>query len=159
MNAKPAVMPKPDARAELATLCALYKKAEETRLLADTNVAELKKKIIALVERIGDVPAGAKKSKRAEAGEYAATVTWADATAIDKEAVEELRAELVAAGKSPIFKKLFRAETSYRIAPTANTALARSAEKRELSWLEKLFRRAIRTTPKAPALTVERKKR
>jgi hypothetical protein len=109
-----------------------------------------KKELLKLVNKTGEVPAGAEKSLRVEGDLYEVTVTYGQSTSIDVAKLRALRAQVPVS----IFNKLFKSDTSYIAAPTAPTALASLAKP-----LRTLFASIFIIKPRDPSLKVEPKKK
>jgi len=123
------------------------------------NLLQLRRELIDLVERFGAVPPRATKSKRLSGARYDVTASFPQRVDVDKHAAERLHLACLAAGRPSLFKKLFRRESVFMLAPGARELVtqARLPEGAPRN-LRTLFYRALAVEAQSPALEVELKK-
>jgi hypothetical protein len=154
----PAVPPKPE---EIDELAEKYERArtdflQATLAMAEANkpIGPLKEQILALIEKFGSVHA--EKSKILRGLIWEAMGTWGQSQSLDHAAVETFRLALVKAKQSRLLKKIFVAETRWKLAPEAS-AIVKSTKL--APKLLALFAQCSVTAAIAPRLKVEKQKK
>lgn len=139
-------------------LCRDYNEKKAAADVANEALRASKAALIADVQLLGYVPAGADKSVRLDGVDFVATVTTATSVEIEDGSVIELQLALSNAKKPGTFRKLFDRRVKYSLrknaAETLQAATARLPEPAQKK-LAQLFASCFAVATKAPALTVE----
>ena len=128
------------------------------RLLASAKAVHdiAKAGLIALVSAHGAVPQGADQSKRLVGQRNVATVTTANSTVVDEQAINDLGVYCAEQRLDSIFDRLFATEVKHKLIDGARSVLATlQLPKRTHEKILSLFGRCIDIKPKAPSLKVE----
>jgi hypothetical protein len=143
---------------EIDALAGLYADAKATAEIAQTRVDIFGDQLIALTKEHGTTPARAGKSLRLEGDEWEVTVSEGQGVSVKKPAAAKIFAALKSKGLHlTFFRKLFKEETSYKLAKGAQELMAQPLPAGSPSNLRKLFADAVQIKDKAPRLTVEPK--
>ena len=122
---------------------------------ASGEALELKKaELLKLVNKTGEIPAGADKSLRLEGDEYVITASYGHSSSIDNDVVGKIRTALAENRTPSLFGKLFKVRESYQVSPVA-MAIVESLPKP----VQKLFALVMKTKPRDPSLKVEPRKK
>jgi hypothetical protein len=144
--------------AEIDALAALYDDAKSNVAIAEERVIIFGSQLLEMVKEHGTTPPRAEKSLRLEGDEWEVTVSEGQGVTVKKAAVEKIFKALKKAGLHlTFFRKLFKEETSYKLAKGAQSLMAQTLPEGAPSNLRKMFTDAVQIRDKAPRLTVEPK--
>ena len=122
---------------------------------ASTEALKNKKtELLKLVNKTGEIPAGADKSLRLEGDQYVITASYGHTSSIDNEVVGKIQAALAENRTPSLFNKIFKSKVSYQVSPTAQVILENLPKP-----IQKLFALVMKTKPRDPSLSVEPKKK
>jgi hypothetical protein len=141
---------------EVDDLASNYQAQQAVNNITAENLSELRRELIELVEAFGAVPPRATKSKRLSGSRYDVTASFPQRVEVDKHAAEKLHLACLAAGRPSLFKKLFRRESVFMLAPGARDLVTRGRLPEGAPRnLRALFYRALAVEAQAPSLEVE----
>lgn len=145
---------------EIDSLLGLYADAEKALGMAREVRDMYGDQVAAMIEQHGFMPPRATKSKRIQGAEWKATLSQGQSVEVDGTAAKQIRALLKKLGRVRFFRKLFRLEVVYVLAPGSQKELASLGFSEALSPSETralvtLYNQAVEIKSKSPSLEVE----
>lgn len=142
--------------AQLELDCQHYLWWRKEQEIAKTKADAVKARIMHAVEKFGQVPTNAEKSRRLETAKHVVTVTTGTAFEINDQAACELELLLSRARCGGKFALLFTRRSEYSLVKSAADAIKHERwPKKFAADIRMLFLSCFSTSSKTPSLTVE----
>jgi hypothetical protein len=135
-----------------------YNKRVAALAVAEDEVKDLRKVIIARVKEEGSYPPRATKTRVLAGDEFELRVTEPTEISVDSKTAERIKAACLRAGVGRLFPKLFRRVETYTLAGGAEKLLNGKLPERAPRNLRGLFARAVRVKDLSPQVEVKKRK-
>jgi hypothetical protein len=137
---------------QIDLMAAAYEKKAAEAERVTSELGNMRKELVGLVEREG-LAASGEKSKLLSGGEWEIVATFGHSTKLDEASVLKLQAAMQKADRLSEFKKIFSRDIRYSMKRGAQEAAALLP-----APFRKLYEAAVRTVSRTPSLDVRKKK-